>query len=213
MSPRRAGRFIVLEGIDGAGTTTQAERLSSALRAQGHYVHVTREPTDGPVGLLIRQALGKKLPRAFSAEALALLFAADRVDHVDHEILPALEAGKTVISDRYLLSSLAYQGMSLPMEWVEKINSKAITPDLTLFLEVDARTGAQRRSRRGGEAEIFDADALQRKIARQYLKAITLRARKERIVRLDGTLGVEEVTSNALAVIASRRWQRVARRR
>jgi dTMP kinase len=93
MSSRR-GRFIVLEGLDGAGTTSQAERIRSALTAEGHRVSVTREPSDGPVGVLIRQALTRRAVRPggapLTAETLALLFAADRADHVAAAIEPAM---------------------------------------------------------------------------------------------------------------------------
>lgn len=208
MSPtrRRSGKFVVLEGLDGAGTTTQAEALGAALRASGLTVHVTREPSDGPVGLLIRQALTHKLDRwgargPLASETLALLFAADRTDHLHAEILPALSRGEVVLCDRYLLSSLAYQGAELPLPWVEAINDYATPPDLTLFLEVDPALAATRRAARGGEPELFEAEERQRKIAKQYLSVIRRRAGKERIVRLDGSLPLAEVTRLALGAI------------
>lgn len=209
MNPARLpGRFIVLEGIDGAGTTTQAEALSAALKRRGHKVLTTCEPSDGPIGSLIRQALkgrlglpGRRGPLA--SETLALLFAADRVDHLEAEVLPALRRGELVICDRYLLSSMAYQGASLPMAWVEQANARAVTPDLTLFIEVSVPTASRRRSLRGGEPELFDEDAKQRRIAKQYLAAIRRRGRKERIERIDGALSVEEVTVRSLAAIES----------
>lgn len=207
MSPaRRPGIFVVLEGIDGAGTTTQAEALTAALKARGHRVLTTCEPSDGPIGSLIRQALlgrlglpGRKGP--LSPETLALLFAADRVDHLEAQVLPALRRGEVVLCDCYLLSSLAYQGSSLPMAWVEQANARAVRPDLTLFIEVEAKTASRRRSLRGGEPEMFDADAKQRRIAKQYLAAIRRRSRKERIVRIDGSRNVDEVTRRSLQAI------------
>jgi dTMP kinase len=200
------GRFIVLEGLDGAGTTTQTERLAAALRAEGHAVVTTREPSDGPVGTMIRQALTGRLGLPGGAgplapETLALLFAADRTDHLKAKVLPALEAGKVVLSDRYVLSSLAYQGMSLPMDWVEAINSHAVAPDLTLFVGVKPEVAARRRAVRGGPAELFEADEAQRRIARQYLAAIRRRTRHERIVHIDGEQSVEAVTAASLAQI------------
>src|SRR5579864_7294663 len=110
----KRGLFIVLEGLDGAGTTTQLVRLAERLRRAGERVVATAEPTDGPIGALIRQALRRRLVhrdgRALTDESLALLFAADRVDHVAGEIEPALARGQHVLCDRYVLSSLAYQG-------------------------------------------------------------------------------------------------------
>jgi dTMP kinase len=200
------GRFIVLEGLDGAGTTTQAERLAAALRADGHSVVTTREPSDGPIGTLIRQALTGRLVLPGGAgplaqETLALLYAADRTDHLKAKVLPALEAGKIVISDRYVLSSLAYQGASLSMAWVEAANGYAVAPDLTLFVQVSPAVAAQRRAARGGAKELFEEDALQRKIARQYEGAIRRRESQERIVRIDGEQSVEAVTEASLAEI------------
>ncbi|WP_342374154.1 dTMP kinase [Myxococcus stipitatus] len=202
----RKGRFIVLEGLDGAGTTTQVERLASALRAEGHAVVTTREPSDGPVGTMIRQALTGRLGLPHGAgpltsETLALLFAADRTDHLAARVLPALAEGKLVLCDRYVLSSLAYQGASLPMAWVEAINSHAVSPDLTLFVGVAPEVAAKRRAVRGGAQELFEADEAQRRIAKQYLAAIRRRAKKERIVHIDGEQGIEAVTAASLVEI------------
>ncbi len=201
-----AGRFIVLEGLDGAGTTTQADRLAAALRADGHKVRVTRQPSDGPVGSLLRLALTGRvgLPNGagpLSEDALALLFAADRLDHVNAVVDPAVARGEIVLCDRYVLSSLAYQGSALPMAWVETVNARARRPDLTLFLEVPVKVAADRRKARGADAELFEADARQAKIARQYTAAIRRRSGKERIVRLDGSKPVEAVTQAALEVL------------
>lgn len=200
------GRFIVLEGLDGAGTTTQAERLAAALRAEGHPVLTTREPSDGPIGTMIRQALTGRLVLPGGAgplaqETLALLYAADRTDHLKARVLPALEAGQIVISDRYVLSSLAYQGTSLSMAWVEAVNGYAVAPDLTLFVHVSPAVAAQRRAARGGAKELFEEDALQRKIARQYEEGIRRREAQEKIVRINGDQPVEAVTEAALAEI------------
>lgn len=209
MSPARkgrAGRFFVLEGLDGAGTTTQCERLGAALRARGFRVLTTREPSDGPVGTLIRQALTGRLRLPgdmgpLAPETLALLYAADRTDHLHARVRPALERGEIVLSDRYLLSSLAYQGSALPMAWVEEANAFAGPADLTLFVQVSPAVAARRRAGRGGEAELFEAEALQRRIARQYLAAIRRRARKERIVRVDGSGTPDEVTKALLEAL------------
>ena len=204
--PARSGRLIVLEGLDGAGTTTQVERLAAALRAEGHSLLTTREPSDGPVGVLIRQALTGRvvLPGGagpLAPETLALLYAADRTDHLRAKVLPALEAGQVVLSDRSVLSSLAYQGASLPMEWVESINAHAVPADLTLFVEVSIEVAAKRRAARGGPEELFDAVEKQRRISRQYEAAIRLRGKREHVVRIDGDQAVEAVTADCLAQV------------
>src|SRR6266542_2004506 len=101
------GRFIALEGLDGAGISTQARRLAARLDKAGVNYYVTREPTDGPVGSQIRLALTGRLK--VDPTTLALMFAADRSDHINHAVLPRLEAGVHVVSERGVLSSLAYQ--------------------------------------------------------------------------------------------------------
>src|SRR5512147_683892 len=136
---RRGGRFVVLEGLDGAGTTTQARLLGDALRGAGRRVHVTAEPSAGPAGALVRQILTRRVAGAggegFDPAALALLFAADRLDHVASEIAPKIAAGLDVVSDRFTLSSLAYQGLTTgDMGWVDVLNARAAVPDVTLFL-------------------------------------------------------------------------------
>lgn len=195
------GRFIVLEGIDGSGTTTQALRLAEALRADGHEVLSTHEPSDGPIGVVLRQALTRRLV-GLSDRVLALLFAADRLHHLEAVVEPALAEGKVVVSDRYVLSSLAYQGMRLPLAWVESLNAAARRPDLTLYLDVDARTAAGRRRGRGGAEELFDADEVQRAVARAYGRVIRKHTRTQRVVRVDGAGSPDEV---AVAVLARAR--------
>ena len=193
-----AGRFIVLEGIDGSGTTTQAARLVASLRASGHAVVNTREPSDGPIGVVLRQALARRLV-GLSDRALALLFAADRLDHLASVVEPALAEGKVVVSDRYVLSSLAYQGMRMPVGWVETLNAAARPADLTLYLEVDAGTAARRRQGRGGKEELFDADEVQRAVARAYGRVVRKYTRAQRVVRVDGRAAADEVAREILA--------------
>ena len=192
------GRFIVLEGIDGSGTTTQAARLAAALREAGVAVVSTREPSDGPIGVVLRQALTRRLV-GLSDRVLALLFAADRLDHLASVVEPALAEGMVVVSDRYVLSSLAYQGMRLPLTWVEALNAAARPADLTFYLEVDPRTAARRRHGRGGAEELFDADAVQRGVARAYGRVVRKHARAQRVVRVDGRRTPDEVAREILA--------------
>ncbi len=194
-----SGRFIVLEGLDGAGTTTQLARLAQALRARGRTVHTTAEPSTGPVGQQLREALARKL--TLPDGALALLFAADRLHHLASEIEPRLAAGEWVLCDRYVLSSLAYQGATLPVEWVGALNARARAADLTLFLEVDVATAARRRAARGGEEELFDSK--QAAIAQRYREAVASHGAAQRVVVVDGERPAEEVTAAALKAILS----------
>jgi len=164
MTPR--GRLFALEGIDGAGTTTQARLLADGLAAQGRAVHLTCEPSRGPIGALLRQVLGHAV-RAVDRASLALLFAADRVDHLRDEVEPRLGQGVDVVSDRYVYSSLAYQSMDLAPEWVAEINRLAPEADLTVYLRVDPDEAARRRADRGS-VEIFETTPEQIRIASLY---------------------------------------------
>lgn len=212
----RRGMFLVLEGLDGAGTTTQAQKLAERLRDLGRRVHVTAEPSGGPVGALVRQVLTRRVGggapgEPFDPAALALLFAADRLDHVATEIEPRLAAGWDVVSDRFTLSSLAYQSVACgDLGWVEEINQRALAPDATLFLEVSPRTALRRRFAAETTREIFEVPAFQRRVARAYQDGIArLRESGQRVEIVDGERPVEDVTT-ALERFATRLLARAA---
>jgi dTMP kinase len=198
-------KLVVLEGLDGAGTTTQARRLADSLRADGHRVHVTREPSDGPIGSLLRAMLtgghaiaGQTIDQA----TFGLLFAADRMDHVQREVAPALADGMIVISDRYVHSSLAYQGTGAARAWIKTLNQAARRPDLTVFLRVSAEVAAARRAAAGRVEELFEAIAMQRRVAAGYEEVVAeLIAAGEAITTLDGEASLDEVTAATLTVV------------
>lgn len=201
MARARRGRFVVVEGLDGAGTTTQARLLGERLRAAGRRVHVTAEPSGGPAGVLVRQVLQRRVTgaggAAFDPSALALLFAADRLDHVAAEVTPRLAAGEDVVSDRYTLSSLAYQGLTTGSPgWVEAINSRALAPDVTVFLRVRPGLALGRRKAAATTPELYEVAAFQRRVARSYERAIArLRDAGQRVEILDGEAPVEAVAA------------------
>lgn len=210
----RTGRFIVIEGTDGSGTTTQTELLVQALGGLGIAAHPTREPTPGPVGRLLREALEKRLVRDAKRQAtldwttFALLFAADRTDHVRDEITPLLEQGTWVVSDRYDLSSLIYQSLTAPdpdaaLEWVRQVNAQALRPDLVVVLDVDADTAAARRRARGGPEELFERRELQAKLAAAYLEAERY-APADALEHLDGVNAVPDVAARLFDIVRSR---------
>ncbi len=192
------GRLIVLEGIDGAGTTTQTARLCAALAARGLDAHATREPSTGPVGRLLREMLGGAHQPVDSA-TLGLLFAADRADHLQREIEPALARGAIVVSDRYYHSSLAYQGDGDAFDWVTLLNARARRPDLTLLLEVPVDVAAARRAADGRPDELFDRIETQRRVAEGYRRVVQALGGRERIDVLDGTRPVGTVAADILA--------------
>ena len=199
--------FLVIEGIDGAGTTTQTERLAVALGERGIATHRTREPTDGPIGKLLRQILaGEHAPT--DATTLGLLFAADRADHLQREITPALERGEVVISDRYYHSSLAYQGSEEDRGWISTLNRRALVPDCTFFLEVDPNVAAKRRDDDNRDEELFDALETQVRVAKGYRQVVEARSASERIESIDGHQSLDAIhnilVERTLALLAER---------
>jgi dTMP kinase len=194
-------RFIVLEGIDGAGTTTQAARLAQALEARGETVVRTREPTDGPVGRLIRATL-QGAEGALARSVLPWLFAADRADHLARVVEPALADGRWVVSDRYLHSSLAYQSLELPLDDVFALNRTFRPPDLTVFLDVPVEVGLARVADRGDAREIYEQHEALTRIARVYDRVLVeLAARGDAIVRIPGTAPVDRVAERVLDAV------------
>jgi dTMP kinase len=190
-------RLIVLEGLDGAGTTTQTRRLVEHLRAHGQPAHGTREPSDGPIGRLIREMLtghhaiaGQRIAQS----TFGLLFAADRLDHLQREVEPQLAAGAIVVSDRWYHSSLAYQGTGADRDWITAINGRARRPDLTIFLAVRPEIAAERRVAAGRVEELFEDLRMQQDVDAGYRATIAeLTALGERIEIIDGELSPDQV--------------------
>ncbi|WP_457554434.1 dTMP kinase [Candidatus Pyrohabitans sp.] len=165
--------LIAFEGIDGSGKGTQSRLLARWLRDRGHEVFLTREPTDGPIGKLLREALRTS---RFHPRTEALLFAADRSEHLQ-EIMRHLHKGRVVITERYLYSSLAYQSASgLELEWLRAINSFAPEADLVLYLDVEPEVALRRILSPGtlravsGKKEHFERREFLEKVRRIYLE-------------------------------------------
>jgi dTMP kinase len=198
-------KLIVLEGLDGAGTTSQAKRLVESLTARGIPAHGTREPSDGPVGRLIREMLVGKhaiAGQTLSQSTFGLLFAADRLDHLQREVEPALAEGKIVVSDRWYHSSLAYQGTGADRDWIVTLNARARRPDLTVFLEVRPEVAAQRRVAAGRVEELFEDLKMQIEVDAGYRATnAELRALGERIEVLDGEQPMDTVTAQIAALV------------
>ncbi len=203
-------QFIVLEGIDGAGTTTQTRLIAERLKQEGRAVVTTGEPSTGPVGRLIRQALESRLQleadaiTQFEWATLALLFAADRADHAHRCIVPALRSGAYVICDRYDLSSCIYQSLTAPdpqsaLRWVQTLNCQVPRPDFTVVLDVKPEVAELRRVNRGSAPELFEQNSLQRQLALAYQEAERF-VPNDRLAHVNGELPVESVTERLCAV-------------
>jgi dTMP kinase len=201
----RGARFIVLEGIDGSGTTTQLGRLVAHLQARGRRAIATREPSGGPVGRLLREILlGQHRDtdgRPVDGLAMALLFAADRRDHLAREVEPALAAGQDVVSDRYLMSSIAYQSEEAQRDWVLGLARDVRPPDVTILLDVPVAVAAQRRRAAGRTTERYDEDGFQARVAASYRR---LAAGDATVVVIDGTPPVDDVARAVAAAVDER---------
>jgi dTMP kinase len=189
--------YFAIEGLDGSGGTTQAEHLAERLQGLGPVVR-TREPSGGPVGRLLRAELAGGV---VGDAVLPYLFAADRRDHLDRVVLPALARGSSVVSDRCVLSSLAYQAASLGLLRVLELNADFRPPDRIVMLVLSPEASLERIARRGLARERFESLERLRSTEAAYHVAIeTCRDIGWDIVEIDASGSVEEV---AAAVWAS----------
>ncbi|WEL19188.1 dTMP kinase [Candidatus Nanohalococcus occultus] len=177
------GTFIVIEGADGAGTTTQAKKLADHLDA-----HYTYEPSKSKIGVKVDELISTD---DSSADTVALAFAADRMVHLEEEVIPKLEKGETVVCDRYYHSSLVYQPlMGEDFEWVKSLNRSAIKPDLTVVLDVSAEEGMERVEQRGKDGNVFEQLDFQQKVVVKYRE---LKQLEEPIEFVDASNSKEKV--------------------
>ena len=192
---RYSGTFIVIEGADGAGTTTQSKKLADQLDSDWTF-----EPTDNSIGNKVDQMISSD---NYSPESIALGFAADRMIHLEQEIIPRLKNGETVVCDRYYHSSLVYQPvLGADYNWVKKINREAIKPDLTIIIDVSAEEGMSRVQERGEGDNIFEKLDFQQKVVLKYRRLED--DLDEEIVIIDGSKSIEEV-SNRIKQILDRK--------
>ena len=185
-SQRYRGLFVVLEGIDGSGKTTIAKMLVERLRVMGYNAEYTFEPTDSEIVELIRGVY-----RAYrDAYIDALAFALDRLIHLKRRVIPLLEEGYIVVSDRYMYSSIAYQTASgAPLEWVMEVNRWALKPDLAIYLDVDPLTGLKRRQSMESRFPEFEKLEFIERVRRVYLELVS----RGLLVKVDASRPLEEV--------------------
>jgi len=192
-------RFVVLEGLDGAGTTTQSALLQEAVQRRGERCLATREPTGGPIGRLIRAVLRGDLQ--MDPCTLALLFAADRSEHLyaADGIVATLQAGGYVVCDRYLFSSLVYQSLECSAAYVAALNVRFPLPRHLLFIDTPPRQCQQRVAARQ-RRELFEELPLQQRLLERYLAVLRQFAdRGVTVRRIDG--------SGSRAAVFARVWQ------
>jgi dTMP kinase len=185
----KKGLFIVIDGPDGAGISTQAELLEKWLKKLGKKVLLTKEPTVGIIGGIIKAALRHEWKT--DQRTFQLLFSADRSHHLQKEIIPALEKGYVVISDRYILSTYCFgtiDGVSL--DWLRSVNSQFIKPDLTIILDVPPEVSLERIKKSRFSVELFEDVEKLRKIRENFKK---LKDEFPNTFIIDGTKSIEEV--------------------
>ncbi|MBI4162952.1 MAG: dTMP kinase [Candidatus Aenigmarchaeota archaeon] len=161
------GKFICFEGLDGSGITTQATLLRNSLTEEDKEAVLTKEPSDGLIGGTIKACLRHEWKT--DQLTLQMLFAADRSHHLATEIEPALKKGKTIICDRYVLSSLAFGGMSLSVDAIKQLNTHFRKPHLTIFVDTQPKICIQRMKKARHHVEMFEEEQKLVQIRNNYL--------------------------------------------
>lgn len=198
--------FIVFEGLDGTGTTSQLRLLQEAFTAAGkkECVHFTAEPTGSVIGKTIRAALSGST--IMDQKTIAYLFGADRCEHIYGKggIMEQLNAGKAVFSDRYLFSSLAYQGLTAGKDLATEINSRFPLPEYVFFFKLPAQTAMERISKRNTPFEIYEKERFQEQVAEAYADIFSYyrtAAPDMQIIPIDAAETIEEIHKKIWSIV------------
>ncbi|MCC5931372.1 MAG: dTMP kinase [Cyclobacteriaceae bacterium] len=192
--------FIAFEGIDGSGKSTQVKLLSDSLKKAGHKVYSTFEPTDSPIGSVIRNIFNHKIEA--DHRVIAGLFVADRLDHLLNKtngILKKLEEGFTVITDRYYFSSYAYHGVHMSLDWVIEANSlsaELLRPDLNIYIDISPELSMKRLTKGRSSMELYETLENLKNVRAKYLEAIELLKFQEQIFITEGNRSPEEIAAD-----------------
>ncbi len=198
MSNGNSGRFFVFEGIDGSGKTTQIQRLAERISALGYDIHETREPTDLPVGKMIRQILRGEI--GMDNRAIAPLFVSDRLDHLTNPqdgLCNLMSQGKMILCDRYYFSSYAYHSVDMAMDWVIDANSVAadlLRPTATIFLDITPETAMDRITRGREATELFETKERLTQTREKYFQAFEKLKETERVIIVDGSVDEDSLS-------------------
>jgi len=182
--------FIAFEGIDGSGKSTQVKMLAEKLISEGHKVYTTFEPTDSPIGSIIRNIMKGRMQA--DHKTIAGLFVADRLDHLLNEvngIVKKMKEGYTVISDRYCFSSYAYQGTHMDIDWVIAANAMSteiIRPDINIFIDILPEDAMQRLNANRGTIELYETLENLRAVRNTYLEAFDKLKGQENVFTTEG---------------------------
>jgi dTMP kinase len=199
--------FIAFEGIDGSGKSTQLKLLAERLKAEGHKVYTTFEPTDSPIGKMIRDIFSHNMEA--DHRVIAGLFVADRLHHLLNKtdgILKKLEEGYTVITDRYYFSSYAYHGTHMDMDWVIDANSQSanlLRPDLNVYIDISPEISMSRITKGRSSLELYETIENQKNVRDRYLEAFDKLKEVEKIKFIDGNRAENEISEDIWLAISS----------
>ena len=197
---KRDNLFIAFEGIDGSGKSTQIKILSERLKKEGHKVYVTFEPTDGPIGSIIKNIFNRRLTA--DEKTIAGLFVADRLDHLlnaTNGILKKMEEGYTVITDRYYFSSYAYHGVHVPVDWVIQSNSlsaQLLRPDINIYIDIPPEASMERLNKGRHSMDFYETLDNLTKVRNLYLDVIERLKNEENTVIVEGNRTTEAIASD-----------------
>lgn len=193
--------FVVFEGLDGAGTTTQMQLLAEYCDQNDRPCRATFEPTNKPIGRLVRSVLRKQI--VTTPLSLAMLYAADREDHLNNPVnglMRDLDEGKLVICDRYLYSSLAYQSVDSDFETIQRLNAFP-SPQYLFFIDTPVDECLRRIKGRGDQEELFERHEFLEKVKENYERIFETLGKEVTLVRLDGLLPKEEIARNIQEIL------------
>lgn len=191
--------FIAFEGIDGSGISTQVALLASWLANLGKKAVITSEPSDSFIGMLIKGRLSKEVN--LSTLAMRFLFAADSANEYIRTILPALEQGNFVISDRRVLSGLAYGAVEFDVDWLKEIYKDVNLPNITFYLKIPPRIALHRLGEEGLFLKFFERETYLNKVSENYDR---LAEEYPNIYTIDGTKSVQEVHKEVIAILSKK---------
>jgi dTMP kinase len=195
---RKKNLFIAFEGIDGSGKSTQVKLLTDSLKKAGHQVYSTFEPTDSPIGSIIRNIFKHRIEA--DHRTIAGLFVADRLDHLLNKtngVLKKIEEGYTVITDRYYFSSYAYHGSHMPLDWVIEANSLSadlLRPDLNIYIDILPEVSMKRLSNGRSSMELYETVENLHNVREKYLESFEKLKLKENIFITDGDQPTELIS-------------------
>jgi dTMP kinase len=203
----RKNLFIAFEGIDGSGKSTQVKLLSERLEKAGHKIYATCEPTDGPIGKMIRSIF--KHTMEADHRTIAALFAADRLEHLldkNNGLLKKLEEGYTIITDRYYFSSYAYHSVHTEMDWVietNRLSAGLLRPDLNIFIDISPETGMQRIAAGRNSVELYETLENLQNVKAKYLEAMERLTREEKIFVTNGERAPEQIAEEVWVAVSN----------